>query len=387
MLEFAQNLTRCRKIQFANYFSHTTELSVTPWSTSDASAWGPCGHCDNCTRTPEDYLDKDATIQAWQLLRIIEKVQKTTGNVTLANVTLAKVTLAKVTLAKVTELARSSMGKVFVGTGSKKKHAGTKNEVSIDLDAVCEGKVDMTKECYLRDHSYTTAYKTIALYPIAQGSGAHSGFFPHKSGEDAFQVLKYRDASEFFLDTDDQEEVDIFGDESRKAWSENFSRKSSTSTLKSQKRKPLVIISDSENNGDDAEGQEDESRKGKVAWSANSKKSSTSTLKSQKRKPLVIISDSESDGDDVEGQEDECSGDEDVAKGGIKDWSMLYTNKSSLCFTDICKRYTSSLTSKLKMVRQYSQPEVTATLALAFQAPPEIISLPFGQTWSSFLLF
>ncbi|KAF9062843.1 P-loop containing nucleoside triphosphate hydrolase protein [Rhodocollybia butyracea] len=236
-----------------DYFSHTTELSVTPWSTSDASAWGPCGHCDNCTRTPEDYLDKDATIQAWQLLRIIEKVQKTTGNVTLANVT---------------ELARSSMGKVFVGTGSKKKHAGTKNEVSIDLDAVCEGKVDMTKECYLRDHSYTTAYKTIAYVQL----GERAAQLTRKAKSLKINLNVDSDASEFFLDTDDQEEVDIFGDESRKAWSENFSRKSSTSTLKSQKRKPLVIISDSENNGDDAEGQEDESRKGKVAWSANSKK-------------------------------------------------------------------------------------------------------------------
>ncbi|KAF9027266.1 P-loop containing nucleoside triphosphate hydrolase protein [Rhodocollybia butyracea] len=132
MLEFAQNLTECRKIQFANYFSHTTNLSMTSWSTSDASARAPCGHCDNCTRTSEAYVDKDVTLEAWQLLRIIEKAQKTGGNVTLA---------------KVAELARSS-GKAIGGTArkGKGKHGGAKEQVTVDLDAVCGGKVNLKKE-------------------------------------------------------------------------------------------------------------------------------------------------------------------------------------------------------------------------------------------------
>ncbi|KAF9066900.1 P-loop containing nucleoside triphosphate hydrolase protein [Rhodocollybia butyracea] len=144
MLEFAQNLTECRKTQFCQL------LLPYHQPLHDVLA----------------YVDKDVTLEAWQLLRIIEKAQKTGGNVTLA---------------KVAELARSS-GKAIGGTArkGKGKHGGAKEQVTVDLDAVCGGKVNLKKEeieillvhlglkHYVRDQFYTTSYSTIAYIQLGE---------------------------------------------------------------------------------------------------------------------------------------------------------------------------------------------------------------------------
>ncbi|KAJ3719596.1 P-loop containing nucleoside triphosphate hydrolase protein [Lentinula guzmanii] len=162
MLSFAQNLKDCRKVQFANYFSHTSNISMASWSTS---AHDPCQHCDNCTRAPDSFENKDVTLEAWQLLRIVQEVARGGGNATLA---------------KVAELARRGAGG---GRGSKrarKSIGGKKEPVIMDLDAVCCGKVALKKEDieillvhlllnrYLKEQYYSTAYSTIVYIQLGE---------------------------------------------------------------------------------------------------------------------------------------------------------------------------------------------------------------------------
>lgn len=127
----------------SSYFSHTSNVSITSWSTSSVSAHTPCGHCDNCTRDADSFEDKDVTFEAWQLLKIVQEVTRGGGNVTLA---------------KTAELARSSGKAAYTGTGDggagggrsgkrgRKGGGGRKENVVMDLDAVCGGKVQLKRE-------------------------------------------------------------------------------------------------------------------------------------------------------------------------------------------------------------------------------------------------
>ncbi|KAH7872173.1 P-loop containing nucleoside triphosphate hydrolase protein, partial [Lentinula edodes] len=184
ILSFAQNLKQCRKIQFAKqvfrpvvYFSHTSNVSITSWSTSSVSAHTPCGHCDNCTRDADSFEDKDVTFEAWQLLKIVQEVTRGGGNVTLA---------------KTAELARSSGKAAYTGTGDggagggrsgkrgRKGGGGRKENVVMDLDAVCGGKVQLKREDietllielllnrYLKEQYYSTAYATVVYIQLGE---------------------------------------------------------------------------------------------------------------------------------------------------------------------------------------------------------------------------
>ncbi|KAJ3748117.1 P-loop containing nucleoside triphosphate hydrolase protein [Lentinula detonsa] len=176
MLSFAQNLKDCRKIQFANYFSHTSNISMASWSTS---AHDSCQHCDNCTRAPDSFEHKDVTLEAWQLLRIVQEVARGGGNATLA---------------KVVELARSAGKAAYAGAGetgggagggrgskrARKSIGGEKEPVIMDLDAVCGGKVELKKEDieillvhlllnrYLKEQYYSTTYSTIVYIQLGE---------------------------------------------------------------------------------------------------------------------------------------------------------------------------------------------------------------------------
>jgi ATP-dependent DNA helicase Q1 len=147
MLEFAEDLDECRKIQFAKfvcllkprigggselthsfcrYFSHSAQLSISSWSTEDAGALDPCGHCDNCTRSPNSVERKDVTLATWQILKIVDAVRRSGG---------------KLTLAMLASLARGLQG------GSYEVSQGGRNElkkkVKLDLETVAGGPVDM----------------------------------------------------------------------------------------------------------------------------------------------------------------------------------------------------------------------------------------------------
>ncbi|KAF8816782.1 ATP-dependent DNA helicase [Phlegmacium glaucopus] len=128
MLEFSENLDECRKIQFAKYFSHSSQLSISSWTTEEAGALDPCGHCDNCTRPPDSIERVDVTLATWQILKIIDAVRKSGG---------------KLTLVMLATLARGLQGGSYeVGQGGRN---GSKEKISLDLETVAGGPVDMKK--------------------------------------------------------------------------------------------------------------------------------------------------------------------------------------------------------------------------------------------------
>ncbi|THU83243.1 ATP-dependent DNA helicase, partial [Dendrothele bispora CBS 962.96] len=159
MLAFAQDLEECRKLQFAKYFSHSTSLSLSSWSTSDSSALDKCGHCDNCTRPASAIVKRDVTFETWQILKYLEEVTKKRGEVTLKQ-------LAEM----VTNAATDGGGKRGKGKGKEK--------TNVDMERVCGGKVEMKQDDverliidlllkkYLKDQYHTTAYSTTVHFKL-----------------------------------------------------------------------------------------------------------------------------------------------------------------------------------------------------------------------------
>ena len=118
-----------RGTRISRYFSHSAQLSISSWTTDDAGALDPCGHCDNCTRSPDSVERKDVTLATWQILKIVDAVRTSGG---------------KLTLGMLASLAKGLKG------GSYEVSQGGRNElkqkVNLDLDTVAGGPVDMNKE-------------------------------------------------------------------------------------------------------------------------------------------------------------------------------------------------------------------------------------------------
>ncbi|KAJ7932543.1 ATP-dependent DNA helicase [Mycena leptocephala] len=161
MLSFAQDLVECRKIGFAKYFSHSSQLSMSSWATEDSNALAPCGHCDNCTRPADSFERRDVTFEAWQVLKIADAVQHTGG---------------QLTLTMLADLARGNGGGTYgVGGGGRKgKGKGREKEkMDLDLERICAGKVNLKKDelesllvellvqRYLVEKYHSTAYTTV----------------------------------------------------------------------------------------------------------------------------------------------------------------------------------------------------------------------------------
>ncbi|KAI9567984.1 P-loop containing nucleoside triphosphate hydrolase protein [Boletus coccyginus] len=128
MLRFAQDLQECRKILFAKYFSASSDLSMTSWTTEESSAMDKCGHCDNCTRPARMVFYKDVTLEAWQILKIVKAVDTEGGRQTVAGFG---------------ELARGAAGGSFETGGKRRK---VKEKVHLDYNAVAGGEVRLTKD-------------------------------------------------------------------------------------------------------------------------------------------------------------------------------------------------------------------------------------------------
>ena len=144
MLDFAEDLEECRKIQFAKfvlfslvffffferYFSHSSNLSIASWSTEDQDALERCGHCDNCTRPPETIERKDVSLYSWQLLQIAHYIHKNHG---------------KATVNMLAGLARNTGGAFDVSSG-KKGRQKEKEKVTLTLDDIAGGTVDLSRD-------------------------------------------------------------------------------------------------------------------------------------------------------------------------------------------------------------------------------------------------
>ncbi|KAF7320382.1 ATP-dependent DNA helicase [Mycena kentingensis (nom. inval.)] len=156
MLEFAQDMKECRKIAFAKYFSHSSQLSLSAWTTAGENAMTRCNHCDNCTRPPESYVSRDVTLEAWQVLQVADAVKANGG---------------QLTLAMLADLARGAGGGSYdVGGGGRR---GRKEKIDLNVDLVAGGKVALKKEevetlvlqllidNYLIERYHNTAYSTV----------------------------------------------------------------------------------------------------------------------------------------------------------------------------------------------------------------------------------
>lgn len=98
------------------------------WTTEESSAMDKCGHCDNCTRSVGTVLHKDVTLEAWQILKIVQAVDKEGGRQTISGLA---------------DLARGGGGGAFE-TGGKRKRV--KDKVRLDYDAVAGGEVALSKD-------------------------------------------------------------------------------------------------------------------------------------------------------------------------------------------------------------------------------------------------
>jgi hypothetical protein len=116
------------------YFSVSSHVAVSSWSTNDKAALEPCGHCDNCTRPPEEVEHRDVTVEAWQLLKVANAVCIPGGNIPLT---------------KLVDLARGRGGGSFTTSTGGGKRAKTKSVIALDLDAVASGKVCLGKDVRL----------------------------------------------------------------------------------------------------------------------------------------------------------------------------------------------------------------------------------------------
>ncbi|KAG1730305.1 P-loop containing nucleoside triphosphate hydrolase protein [Suillus lakei] len=166
ILRFAQDMQECRKILFAKYFSASSDLSMASWTTNESDAMDRCGHCDNCTRPPDSVEHKDATVESWQILKILEAVEGSGGRLTIAGLS---------------DLARGLGGGSFETSGGGKRR-NTKEKIQIDYDSVAGGKVGLSKDDmeslivqmlvlrYLEEAFSSTAY-TVNVY-VAPGNQA-----------------------------------------------------------------------------------------------------------------------------------------------------------------------------------------------------------------------
>ena len=123
------------------------------WTTEESSAMDKCGHCDNCTRPADTVFHKDATLEAWQVLKIAQTVDTEGG---------------RQTIAALSDLARGGAGGSFEAGGKRRMD---KEKVQLDYNAIAGGKVALSKDVShptlsfisLFGHSITPLYLHFAV--------------------------------------------------------------------------------------------------------------------------------------------------------------------------------------------------------------------------------
>lgn len=109
---------------------------MSSWATSESNALDRCGHCDNCTRSPDSIEHINVTTMAWRILKVTEAIERDSG---------------RVTLGMLGDLVRGSGGGTYgVAGGGKRGKGKAKEKVDLDLEAIAGGKVNLTKDVSCR---------------------------------------------------------------------------------------------------------------------------------------------------------------------------------------------------------------------------------------------
>ncbi|KAF8156587.1 P-loop containing nucleoside triphosphate hydrolase protein [Crassisporium funariophilum] len=286
MLDFAENLDQCRKIQFAKYFSHSSQLSISSWTTEDADALEPCGHCDNCSRPPETVERKDVTLATWQILKIIDAVRQTGG---------------KLTLGMLSNLARGLGGASYdVSQGRKQK---AKEKFTLDLEAVSGGRVDLSRteiehlvvhlltHRYLQEEYHDTAYSRLVYIAPGQLAARLSHHTLQTLRGDVKRKLEFLFVTK--MKTSGRNKAADTGQSSLPK------KRKSTATSSKEKGKTKAILDSRIDSGDGDEpfavqSDEDEDEEGYEAWSKdNEKPTSTKQVVGKANFDDMYVSDSE----------------------------------------------------------------------------------------------
>lgn len=132
-----------------SYFSASSSLSLSSWTSSTAGALTPCGHCDNCTRPPETVDRRDVTLETWQILQVVYEVERQGG---------------RVTLGMMSDLIRGAGGGAFgVVDGDKKGTGNARKKVGLDLDEIAGGKVALSKDVSSLVHLMKIQFMVVTL--------------------------------------------------------------------------------------------------------------------------------------------------------------------------------------------------------------------------------
>lgn len=154
MVDFALDLTTCRKLLFDQYFGDPAQVVA---SYAESAAQLPCGHCDNCLRLnsattadaassdseteskapniKEVLVVKDVTVEAWKICKIVEATDRRHG---------------KVTLSGVVDLARGLGKGAFTRDQALPNGRTEKAKEYLDLEQVCGGKVTLNNDVGVR---------------------------------------------------------------------------------------------------------------------------------------------------------------------------------------------------------------------------------------------
>ena len=129
--------------------------------TEEEDANTPCGHCDNCTRAPDtlERLGERTRLAAWRLLRVATDARK------------------ELTMTQLCDLARGLGSSAAAGTGKGKGKGRAKEKVTVDLERVAGGKVELSKE--VRAPFPPRPYCLVVWLPMARRGCSSAAMLMH----------------------------------------------------------------------------------------------------------------------------------------------------------------------------------------------------------------
>ena len=103
---------------------------MSSWRTDEEDALERCGHCDNCTRSPEalEKFGPIARLGAWRLLRVAQAARR------------------DLTLSQLYDLARGKDVAAPAGKGRGRRKSGAGQAATVDVEGLTGDKNDLSRE-------------------------------------------------------------------------------------------------------------------------------------------------------------------------------------------------------------------------------------------------